>query len=286
MFKISTYGLELSFHEPGDGFYEGTRFDRSGLFDSLVFRGTELCGRWFEHYDPKAHDAVCGPVEEFAPVGFGSAAPGGTFFKPGAGLLVRPDDAPYDRFRLYQIADPGEWTVRRESDRIAFRHRLEGVYDYVKEIVLTDASRMEIRHSLTPVTPLDTTVYNHNFFTFGRMSVGPSRCVDFPFAPECTWRASYDSVALTPSGIRFSRQLTPGESVYTGDIHVAGAAGMPYRIRLSEGSLAVSIEGDVPVTHTVFWANHRVACPEPYNRVAASAGDTFRWTIKYRFDYD
>lgn len=286
MRKILDELIQLSLHDPCDGFYLGTRFDRSGIFDGLLFRGVQMCGRWFERYDPLMHDAVCGPAEEFAPLGFDSAAPGETFFKPGVGLLTRPDASPYDRFRLYEIADPGVWTVRRQGVSVLFRHELEGYYRYSKTISLTGPASFCIRHSIEASRPLETTVYNHNFFTFGKLSTGPSRHVDFPFTPEGTWRAEYDSVAFTPQGVRFSRSLRKGESVYSGDIHACGQAGMPYALTLREGPLSIRIEGDVPVTHTVLWANHRIACLEPYNRVSAGAGETFSWSIEYKLDYE
>lgn len=80
------------------------------------------------------------------------------------------------------------------------------------------------------------------------------------------------------AGSWFSRILGEGESVYMGDIHRKGEEGMPYCISLSEGPLGVEIKGDVPVLHTVFWANHRVACPEPYNAFYPGCC----WTITYR----
>ena len=271
--------LVITLHEPLDGFYRGTRFDRGGVFDSLEFNGLQMCGRWFDRYDPYAHDAVCGPSEEFSPIGYDLAPAGGTFIKPGVGLLRKSDSAPYDRFHLYEVADPGIWTVRQNDDSVLFEHVLEGVYIYRKEIALLGEDSFRISHVLESCgEPLLGDVYNHNFWTFGRMEVGPSRKVDFPFAPDGHWRAEYGSVALSASGVRFSRILGEGESVYMGDIHSKGEEGMPYRISLSEGKLGVDIKGDVPVLRTVFWANHRVACPEPYNAFHTPC----RWTITYK----
>lgn len=280
MIRLANDSLTLLLHEPLDGFYRGTRFDRSGVFDSVLFKGKELAGRWFSRYDPFMHDAVCGPAEEFTQTGFEQAAPGEAFLKIGIGLLNKPDDAPYDRFRLYEIADPGEWTVKSDKNVAVFRHRLSGYYEYVKEIVLTGPDTMEIRHCLVSLgKPLKGEVYNHNFWTLGCMSVGPSRIVDLPFRPCGNWRSEYDSVALTSSGVRFLRQLAEGESVYMGDMHDSGQEGMPYGMVLREGFTAVEISGDVPVTRTVLWANHRVACLEPYNDFYTPSS----WTVRYRF---
>ena len=237
---LSTPRLRLSLHLPADGFYQGTRFDRSGVFDSILFDGIEMAGRWFDRYDPFMHDAVCGPAEEFTMVPAGDV-----MLKIGVGLL-RPDGEPYDRFRLYEIADAGEWSSAAAGDgTVRFRHDLHGYYTYIKEIALTGETSFEIRHRLEASVPISTEVYNHNFFTFGKNAVGESRRVNLPFAP-------------------------------------VGPGGMKYALEVSDGPLKVGISGDVPVVRTLFWANTRVACLEPYNKLKAAPGEPFSWTLKYQ----
>ena len=270
--------MRLEFHHPLDGYYKGTRFDRSGIFKSLIFGGVELCAPWFEHYSPLMHDAVLGPAEEFSLMPLGQY-----WLKPGVGLLA-PTPEPYDRFKPYTVVDPGRWDFEELGTTSIFRHTLDGCYTYTKEIRIVSDCAFEIGHSLNVQIPWDGTVYNHNFFTMGKMETGPSRRIDFPFRPEGTWRAAYDSVAFTESGIRFSRKLREGESVYSGNIHQAGETGMPYEITLHEGPLSINIRGDVPVSHSVFWANHRIACVEPYNLLKAAPGETLRWTIRYQLN--
>lgn len=243
MLKISSSRLSLSVHQPVDGFYLGTRFDRSGVFDSVLFEGIELAGRWFERYDPLMHDAVCGPAEEF------TVLPGpepGLLLKIGVGLL-KDDGQPYDRFKLYDIADPGDWAVEASEDKMLLIHQLKGVYKYRKEICLTGESTFEIRHEIDSDIPLETEVYNHNFWTMGSEEVGESRRIDLPFAP-------------------------------------VSKGGMTYAVRISDGPLEVIVEGDVPVVRTLLWANQRVACPEPYNKVKAYPDEPFRWTLKYKIN--
>lgn len=293
MDKIITLNPCLSFHIPGrDAYYRGTRFDYSGIFSSLTFQGTEMTGEWFERYDPFMHDAVKGPSEEFTPTGFDQCAPDEGFLKIGVGVLRRPDDAPYDRFRLYEIIDPGTWEVETTPDTIIFRHTLDHApwhYTYIKEI---RSSRQEkssfsftISHSLiNRGTPLAGEVYNHNFFTFGRLETTPDREIDFGFRPEGTWRAVYDSVGLTDGGIRFTRPLVRGQSVYMGDLHAAGSATTPYDIRLRERSNGreVRISSDAAVSRIVFWSNHRIACIEPYTPFEIKNGETFSLAIRYQ----
>ena len=263
--------MKLELHLPSDGFYRGTRFDHSGIFRSLEYKGVELCGPWFQHYDPYLHDAVQGPAEEFSPITLD-----GYWLKTGVGLL-KQDGEPYDRFKRYQVADPGRWEV----GGMRFLHHLDTFYDYEKEKAVTGENRFEIRHTLHTFVPMKGDVYNHNFFTMGKMAVTPSRLIDFPFSPQGDWRAAYDSVGFTSGGIRFFRALQEGESVYTGNIHRAGEEGMPYEMTLREGNLSVSVKGDVPVFKTVLWANHRIACLEPYNRIDLAPGESIRWKIEY-----
>ena len=49
---------------------------------------------------------------------------------------------------------------------------------------------------------------------------------------------------------------------------------------ISDNGVRVHIEGDLPVTRTVLWANHRIACLEPYNTIQTPV----RWTIRYTYD--
>ena len=93
----------------------------------------------------------------------------------------------------------------------------------------------------------------------------------------------YDSVRFAENGVRFSRSLAKGETVFSGDVHEAGKEGMPYDLSLREGPLSIHIQGDVPVTHAVLWANHRIACLEPYNVFSAMPGKPFSWTLRYTF---
>jgi len=279
MYYLRTRRLQWGLYGPEEGSYIGTRFDHSGLTASLAVDGVECCGPWYGVHDPAMHDAVRGPSEEFLPV----FTPEGPLLKIGVGLLDAPRNG-YDRFRLYPILDAGEWQVQAGLHTVRFSHRLAGWYTYEKTVALTGEASFEIRHCLTALRPLAGEVYNHNFFTMGKLAVGPSRRIGLPFAPEGTWRTAYDSVGFTDGGIRFSRGLVKGESVYAGDIHAAGQEGMPYDLTLTEAALSVRIQGDVPVTHTVLWANHRIACLEPYNAFSAIPGKPFSWTLRYTFN--
>lgn len=286
MKTVSCESLRLSLHEPTDGFYQGTRFDRSGVFGSVSFGGMEFCAPWYERYDPFMHDAVLGPAEEFSPV----FLPSGAVLKIGVGLL-KADDAPYDRFHLYEVEDQGEWSVQQEENAVRFCHVMRGYYNYIKEVRLLGGNSFEISHELSACeAQLDGDVYNHNFFTLGLLATGPGRHIDLPCRVVGDWRAPYESVALTPQGFRFSRILQKGESVFMGNIKAeAFETGTPYELSIRETGLpgvtpTVHVQGSVPIDRSVMWANHRIACIEPYNTFRIAPSRTHSWTVRYTLE--
>ena len=106
------------------GYYQATRFDWSGVISELEFEGHNYFGQWFQKYDPKIHDAILGPVESFAEIGYAQAAVGSEFLRIGVGGLLKEDDSRMDAFKLYQISNPGKWTVKKSTNQVVFTHEI------------------------------------------------------------------------------------------------------------------------------------------------------------------
>ena len=92
-------------------------------------------------------------------------------------------------------------------------------------------------------------------------------------------------MGFTDSGIRFTRNLVKGESVFTGNLHEAGKGltGSPSGFEIRElktrrGVKAVCMH---PMTKAVFWSNYRVACIEPYIDYCIEPGEEFSFAIDY-----
>lgn len=289
MFILNKESLTVEISEPGSD-YRGTRFDWSGMFHRIVKDGYVFVDSWSDVEDIHVHDHVRGPSEEFVTVDFYGVEPGSVFVKPGVGLLMRPDVKPYDWFRLYPIVDEGHRDVEEYDCGILFRHVLDGRYSYEKIVELLSGDTMRIAHRLSwnDARHLEGFAYNHNFLTFGGVTVGPGRKVDFPYTPAGNWRNEYDNVALTDHGIRFNAPVAP-PSVYMGDLHSADGY-TPYSFHISEESIPgerprrVSVYGSTPLHHVVFWSNPRVACVEPYMPLRLGRGETAEWSILYVFD--
>jgi hypothetical protein len=192
--EISSSSIRATLYLPDaqSGYYRGTRFDWSGVIASLKWNGHEYFGQWFDRYDPKIHDAITGPVEEFltgeSGLGYAEAKPGETFVRIGVGAVRKPVDR-LRRFETYEIVDPGKWTVNKATDRIEFVHELGDTsgyaYVYRKTVrLIKDTLVLEHRLKNTGRKAIATSVYNHNFFTMDRQTTGPDIVVRFPFVPK------------------------------------------------------------------------------------------------------
>ena len=277
------------------GYYRGTRFDWSGQILSLRTLGHEYFGVWNPApYDPKLHDAITGPVEEFrsgdAALGYADAPPGGTFIRIGVGVLRKPaGEAKYENFRTFEIADAGQWKVKRGKDWIAFTHTLNDghgyAYRYTKTIRLVKGQAgLRIEHTLenTGVKDLLTQQYNHNFFVMDGQPTGPASQVKFAFPLQATsaWRGA-DLAEVHGSEVVYKKELPPGQSVFG-----TFAGGAPYDIQMAnrQAGMAVRITGDRPIARIVYWSIRSTFCPEAYIDLAVAAKQKSSWVYTYQFE--
>ncbi|MEO8416814.1 MAG: hypothetical protein ABI472_24330, partial [Ginsengibacter sp.] len=115
-----------------NGYYRGSRFDWSGVIPELTCNGHSYYGQWFPKYDPRLHDAIMGPVEDFLPVGFNDAKPGESFLKIGIGILERPDTSAYSIVPPYEILNGGKWNAKTSPGKVEFLHTLnDTAYSYI-----------------------------------------------------------------------------------------------------------------------------------------------------------
>ncbi len=280
------------------GSYRGTRFDWSGIIYSLTYRGHQFTYKWYERHDPKIHDAVTGPAEEFlsgdTALGYEQVAgkPGGTFIRIGVGEVLRPkDEKTYQRFKTYDIVNPGKWTVRPMDDRVEFEQTLRTgtgySYVYQKTVRLEHGKpQLVLEHTLRNIgkLPIDTDQYDHNFWVIDNEVVGPQVSFTFGFdvkpVKPLGEAAQFDGRKLV-----YTRELQKGQSV-AGDLTGFGASARDYDIHLEyAGSHAgVRFQGDRPLTRLYFWSIRTVACAEPYIHLHIEPGKDIHWVIRYTFD--
>ena len=280
---------------PETGYYRGGRFDWSGVIPELSFAGHQYFGVWFPRYDPKLHDAITGPVNEFrsedGALGFSEAPANDFFVKIGVGLLRKPDDRPYEFSRPYQIGGTGKWIVRPETDRVQFTQELRGVrgysYLYTKTVRLARKKpELVLEYSLknTGKRVIDTEVYDHDFYVIDGQPTGPDFHVKFPFEIRAEKSLGEAAVKLR-NELSYSHVLaSERESVagyllgYSGSISANSIS-----VENSHTGAGVQQTTNRPISKLYFWSIRTTVCPEAYIALHVAPGKKTKWRTTYRF---
>ena len=292
--EISSAGIKATVYLPDaqSGYYRGTRFDWSGVIASLSWNGHTYFGQWFERYDPKLHDAITGPVEEFltndSGLGYAEAKPGESFVRIGVGAVRKPDEPAYRRFATYDIVDPGMWKVDKGKDWIEFTHELRdaGGYAYVyRKTLRLGRNTLTLEHRLknTGRKAIATSVYNHNFFMLDQQPTGRDFVVRFPFEPRAV--APLNGLAETRgSEIVFLKDFERRQTVFS-ELTGFGASAADHDIRVENRKTGAGVrqKGDRPIAKLLFWSAGRTVCPEAYIDLAIEPGKESSWRIAYEF---
>ena len=289
-----TLRAKLYLPDPERGYYRGTRFDWSGVIASLEYQGHNYFGQWFERYDPKIHDAISGPVEEFrtgsSGLGYDEAKAGGAFLRIGVGVVRKPEEPAYRPFNTYEIVDPGKWKVKKGRDRVEFVHELTdgSGYSYIyRKVVRLEKGKPEmvLEHTLknTGRKTIETAQYNHNFFVIDGEPSGPEFSVKFPFE----LRADRDLKNIAQAKGReivYLKEIEKGQSIITGlEGFSQSASDYDITIENRKAGAGVRITGDQPISKLLFWSIRSTLCPEPYIQMKIEPGGESSWRITYRF---
>lgn len=277
-----------------NGYYRATRFDWAGVVASLTAHGHSYFGQWFDRYDPKLHDAIMGPVEEFltngSGLGYAEAKPGETFVKIGVGTLRKPDEAHFQQFQTYEIAETGKWTVNQGPDQVEFVQELDAAsgyaYIYRKTLRLTPGRpELVLEHRLknTGRKTIETAVYEHDFFMLDSQPTGPDITVALPF----DLHALRDLVGLAEvrgKELVYLRELARGQTVFT-DLEGFGSTPGDYDIRVENHKTGAGVRqhGDRPLSRLVLWSIRTTVCPEAYINLRIEPGEEATWRIAYEF---
>ncbi|MCU1292858.1 MAG: hypothetical protein JWP08_1708 [Bryobacterales bacterium] len=288
---------KLYMPNPERGYYRGSRFDWSGVIASLEYKGHNFFGVWFPHYDPKLHDAITGPVEEFRTaegpeggLGFSEAKPGGHFVKIGVGVLLKPDDEPYSFSRTYDIVTPGTWICRPDRDKVQFIQELKAdgpyAYRYEKTVRLVgNKPQLVLEHKLTNTgkRAIETDVYDHDFYVIDGMPTGPDFVVKFPFAPKS--ESDFKGLAtIRGNELVYLKTLEDHESAAS-FLKGFGPDVKDYDLRVENKKVKAGVRqiGDRPISAMNFWSIRSTVCPEAYIHIKLEPKQSMKWTIRYEF---
>ncbi|PWU12592.1 MAG: hypothetical protein C5B51_00390 [Terriglobia bacterium] len=278
-----------------NGYYRGTRFDWSGVIARLEYAGHNYFGQWFPKYDPKLHDAITGPVEEFrtgnSALNYAEANSGETFVKIGVGVLRKPEEKAYRFATPYEMVDGGQWTVKTGADSVEFTQQATDpssgyAYLYRKTVRLTPGKpQLVLEHRLTNTGKkvIDMCVYDHNFFMIDGRPIGPDVAIRFPFEIKAA-RDIAPLAEVRGRQIAYLKVLEQGQIVST-PIEGFGTSPADYDIRVENAAAGagVRITADRPLARVNFWSIRTTACAEPFIEGRIEPRREFSWRIVYDF---
>jgi hypothetical protein len=286
----------LDLPDPHAGYYQATRFDWSGQMPSLEYKGHTFFGQWNPApYTPKLHDAIMGPVEEFLTHGMGlgydEAKAGGTFIKIGVGVIRKPEEAKFQQFKTYDIVDNGKWTVKKHGDSVDFNQVVSDpssgyAYNYTKSVRLVKGKPvMVLAHTFknTGKKPIESDVYEHNFYMIDNTPTGPDIVVKFPFDVQAT--QDLRGMAETKGHeLVYLQELTGRQSVQS-NLTGYGSDAKDYDITVESKKTGAGVRqtADRPIVRINYWSIRSTPCPEAYIRFKVEPGETFTWNINYEF---
>ncbi len=290
--RISNGLIDATIYLPDtlDAYYRGARFDWSGIMPELKYDGHSYFGQWYDEYDPFIHDAIMGPVNDFYPLGYEDGGIGDKYVKIGIGVFVKQDSGRYSFRKPAKLIDPGSWYVGTECNRVTFTQKLKDSvysYEYTKTVSLEkDTPVMIIECSIfnTGQKPIETRVYNHNFFVIDNQPTGPDFSLEFPFELSGRFVNGSDKAEFRKNKILFLKELAHGETTLA-DMEGFGKNPDDYDIRIEnhKTGAGVRITCDKPISRLVFWASHAVVTAEPYTSIKVNSSEQFSWTVRYEF---
>ena len=300
----------VSLPDAQKGYYRGTRFDWSGIISSLKYQGHEYITAWSDIGDPSVADfeyrgnqivtgtnsTMVGIPEEFlsfparTALGWEEAKVGGTFIKIGVGVLRKPDDKPYDHFRLYEIVRGSKWRIGKDSTSVTFTQTVNDSqsgygYIYTKKVSLVPGKpRLTIEHTLrnTSSKPITGMVYDHNFVRWDDQPPGKDYSIRFGFDARPSESLGEAPLSFDGQSVSFTRAIGEKESMRVLPVGF-GKTPEDYNFRIENKKLGIGlhITADQPLARATLWGIRAVFAIEPFINYDIAPGSEFSWRYTY-----
>jgi hypothetical protein len=280
-----------------NGYYRAARFDWAGVIGCVSYKQHTYFGVWYPRYDPMINDSIVGPVEEFrhstSEIGYDDAAAnGGRFIKIGVGVLKTIDDKPYQFGKPFPIVDYGTRKNKVSQRSVTMTQEIKTDfgygYKYEKTVELDKkGGGLTLRHKLknTGTKPLETDVYDHDFYMLDNKPTDAGMTVKLGFAP--TPDKPFPSTATIDGKMITFNSAPSGRTNPAPQGYLTGYTGAPgeYSIEFDNPADKIGVvqTSKSPLSKFYFWSTNKTVCPEGYIRIKVGPGETQEWEIHYAF---
>lgn len=127
---------------------------------------------------------------------------------------------------------------------------------------------------------------NHNFFVIDEQPTGADFEIHFPYPIKAGENNKPNSASINGNKIVLEAGDPAGKIFYISDVKGYSNKSKDHRFTIvnKKTGAAVHVQADQPIAKFNFWASRKTVCPEPYIYMKVEPGETFKWTITYRFD--
>jgi len=278
--------------------YQGTRFDWTGFITQVTLGGSgsthphTFCVP--ESLQPGQGTGGIGLCNEFGndlAVGYADARPGDLFPKLGIGLLQRTDEAPYNFFRPYEIAQRFPIEVETAADRATFTVQpldCRGYAVRLRKTVAAQGNQIQIAYQLENVgrQPIVTNEYCHNFVGIDRHPIGPDYRLRLPYRievemPSGVMGRMLGVLAIGDQEIGF--RATPHQPFYCLLKGFARSERPQWELVHVPSGVGMRETDDRAPSRVAVWGTTHVISAEVFVDVHVQPGETQAWTRRYEF---
>jgi hypothetical protein len=288
--------LAVEIAQPGT-VYSGTRFDWTGFITQVTLDGAHtFCVP--ESLTPGRGSGGVGLCNEFGieeVIGYDEAQPGDPFPKLGIGLLARPDDAPYNFFRPYEIVAPFPIHVSASTSQAMFTvEPLEcrGYAARLTKMVMVESAELTIAYALENVgkKPIVTTEYVHNFMRIDEHAIGPDYRLQMPYTIEFAAqegpfaeRMKHMMAILDVQDGDIRCKTTPEHAFYCRPLGFFQTEAAQWELFHEPTVVGMCEYDDFAPARVAVWGESHVISAEVFAPINVQPGETQRWTRRYEF---
>lgn len=282
--------MSIFLPDANEGYYRGTRFDWSGIIENVSYQGHTFYAPLHAKHNPNQHDSISGPAEEFGmyhPMGYDTAKPGETFVKLGVGLLEKNSVDDYQFNGTYKLVKAGDWQIKTTASNIEFSQQLTTEngwgYHYIKRISLVpNKAEFNVYHQLKNIgsKAIELDNYSHNFTIIDGTPYGPDYSVVLPFKTQEP--TLINELALFKDNQISLAQPLKDKALWHVVLKDGGdATNNAAKITNNKTKAAIAFQGSADISHFIFWAVERAACPEPFIKIDLLANEQTSWQTTY-----
>ncbi len=306
MIVLRSDRLRVDIARPGRA-YRGTRFDWTSFITQVTLDANESAppgrggpfsrGHTFcveESFVPGRGTGGIGLCNEFGietPIGYDDAQPGETFPKLGIGLLVRPDGAPYNFFRPYEVAQLFPTQIKASESQVTFTVEPLDCRGYAARVVKTvsvEANTLSIAYTVENVgeKPIVTREYCHNFMGINGAPMGPNYVLRVPYEidlepmPEQAERMLED-LEIEESTLRVRK--TPQHPFYCRLQGFSRTDAPQWELVHTPSGLTTREYDDFAPVRVAVWGESHVISAEVFVDIDIRPSEVQHWTRRYEF---